>query len=414
MEHYKKKIKKYEIKILKGGHFLNYYDNYITFYNNSILNYDYSAENIKKVETLGSGAFGKTYRINFKNLTSSTVLKINTRDNNLYFEFICGLCINEIKKYLPNFVFTLNLYKYQDKDTIEKLLDNNNIVIPLENTKLLNKEYNFFFENKKFHEYKNTCLLIEEITGDTVYSKKNEIEKESCYNQYTIIFQIYAALFATRKKFSHYDLHLGNVILYKCEIPIKIIYSNGIIIYAKYIPIIIDYGKSYFYIDENYNSSKLDTGMFRKHKNESIDLRFFHLFSDIIRPSKELEESFEVIKLYLDENINFDDIGSEQKKYKDRRYIRPLEFEKYKEYNGIINKGDFYSKFTEIIGLVDVFYEGNSEMLQIIEGRILNVEQLFDKLKDFHYRMKYDDYKIEEHNKTMKIDLDMKNEIVFL
>lgn len=38
----------------------------------------------------------------------------------------------------------------------------------------------------------------------------------------------------------------------------------------------------------------------------------------------------------------------------------------------------------------------------------------FDKLKDFHYRMKYDDYKIEEHNKTMKIDLDMKNEIVFL
>jgi hypothetical protein len=42
------------------------------------------------------------------------------------------------------------------------------------------------------------------------------------------------------------------------------------------------------------------------------------------------------------------------------------------------------------------------------------VGQLFDKLKDFHYRMKYDDYKIEEHNKTMKIDLDMKNEIVFL
>ena len=424
-EYYKNKIKKYETKykLLNGGHFLNYYNKYnITFYNDNILNYDYSIQNIENIQSLGSGHFGQTYRIKFKNLISSTVMKINIKsDESSYSEFVCGLCVNNIKKFLPNFIFTLNLYKFQeeiDSNTVIKLLNNRYGALPLENTNLLKESHDILFNEQTIAKYKyKTCILLEEIEGDTVYSMEHLIKNENIYNQYAILFQIYAALFATRKKFSHKDLHLGNVLLYKCEVPIKIMYSNDIIIYAKYIPIIIDYGKSYFFISDIFNTSTLRTERYRQFKHESIDLRFFHLYCDIFKYDSKIEENFKIIKLYLDEGINFDNIDEQQKntKYRDRQYITPMALDYYRKNNGILNKNNFYYKFSEIV--TDRVYEPDDftgENLNVAEGYILNVEQLFHKLVFFHNAMNYNDYKPDEYNKIMKIDLNMENEIVFL
>lgn len=424
-EYYKNKIKKYETKykLLNGGHFLNYYNKDITFYNDNILNYDYSIQNIENIQSLGSGHFGQTYRIKFKNLISPTVMKINIKsDESLYSEFVCGLCVNNIKKFLPNFIFTLNLYKFQeeiDSNTVIELLNVQTGALLLENANLLNEKHDILFNEQTIAKYKyKTCILLEEIEGDTVYSMERLIKKENIYNQYAILFQIYAALFAIRKKFSHKDLHLGNVLLYKSDVPIKIMYSNDIIIYAKYVPIIIDYGKSYFFVSEEFNTSTLRTEHIKQFKNESIDLRFFHLYCDMFKYDPKIEENFKIIKLYLDEDINFDDINEQQNKnikYRHRPYIYPITLEHYKKSNGILNKNNFYYKFSEIV--TDIVYAPNDftgENLDVAEGHILNVEQLFHKLVFFHNAMNYNDYKPDEYNKIMKIDLNMENEIVFL
>ena len=77
-----------------------------------------------------------------------------------------------------------------------------------------------------------------------------------------VLYQIYMPLSTLAKEFTHYDLHMDNVLLYE---PIKNSYitynyhlNSGVTVKfnSKYIAKIIDYGRSYYYEDINNNSKK--------------------------------------------------------------------------------------------------------------------------------------------------------------
>jgi hypothetical protein len=81
-----------------------------------------------------------------------------------------------------------------------------------------------------------------------------------------VMYQLYAALYAVRDSFTHYDLHTSNVFIIVLGQPILIEYNENLIeksplkqpinIYTRFIPVIIDYGRSF--IDCNRFSVSTD------------------------------------------------------------------------------------------------------------------------------------------------------------
>ena len=67
-----------------------------------------------------------------------------------------------------------------------------------------------------------------------------------------MLFMIYQALSSLAKRFTHYDLHPGNVMIMELDSPVEYIYHDeGVSFTSKYLPKIIDYGRCYFNEERN-------------------------------------------------------------------------------------------------------------------------------------------------------------------
>ena len=108
------------------------------------------------------------------------------------------------------------------------------------------------------------ALLIQDIpNSDTLdnYILSNKLNKN---NMLCILFQIYMPLSTIAETFTHYDLHSGNVLIYKYSdnkcIQFTYHMKNNTIISFKsnYIAKIIDYGRCYFKSEQN-DTYKNDT-----------------------------------------------------------------------------------------------------------------------------------------------------------
>jgi len=194
---------------------------------------------------------------------------INKDGDNLLYEYIVGhFFINEIYKKLPSFLQTYGLVKYKNKTDMEN-------VVSIKNYLTKTNVYNF--DEKDIEtELKNSCIdtfnsiLIENISNpETLDSKlKSIIKSGNKVNAidfikgefYNILFQIYFSLNMIKNKFTHYDLHLANILIYEpishAYIEYHYHYKGQIIRFkSKYIAKIIDYGRCYF------NNLKLNSKM---------------------------------------------------------------------------------------------------------------------------------------------------------
>jgi hypothetical protein len=289
MEDYKLKYLKYKSKYLKlkGGtinnetpndnldFFLNFNtvkDSYLTRYENFV-NKDLI---ILPITRIGSpSANGFINLITFKNLknasTFKTVLKTSVElssDNN-YYEYVVGNCINMIKEYVPNFIYTFtfsNLSPGLKKNLSENKIFNN-LLLFRAGTDFKNKMNHSELQN--YDNIGNGCekndrasVLIEYVPNgisieDLIQEKEFLLDAD--YNIFCLLFQIYAVLVGLKDIYTHYDLHLGNIMVVKLPKKVKILYKNlKIILYTQYIPVIIDYGRSHI------NCLKLGTTIFSR------------------------------------------------------------------------------------------------------------------------------------------------------
>jgi len=197
-------------------------------------------------------------------------------DNN-YYEFVVGNCINKLKNYFPNFVYTFrfmslsselknglnngnftNIEKFKDTESKEidddKLLSYNNIGNGCKNND----------KSSIFIEYVPNSLSINELLNDPTFINYKNIEI------FNILFQIYALLSSLKEVYTHYDLHESNVMYVK--IPddkiVTINYTINNIVYnihTHYIPVIIDYGRSHvncLKIGESFNPSLINSKIY--------------------------------------------------------------------------------------------------------------------------------------------------------
>jgi hypothetical protein len=273
---YHKKYLKYKRKFLnlikKGGgdnenldFFLNFNNKYIDIINKYEKFNNFNLINIP-IKKLGKKSKnGVVNLINFSNTTYtnnfSTVLKTSLEkeaDNN-YYEYVVGNCINRFKQYYPNFVYTFNYMNFEKsfRDIFIKADEFNNLKNFIDNTKTKLINVNELQTSSNIGEgclnNDKASVLIEYIPNSLSFddiARKTKFTNNLNNEIFNILFQVYGTLFALRKNYTHYDLHLQNVMFF--EVPnnkkMQIIYNlNGTIfkIYTYFIPVIIDYGRSY-------------------------------------------------------------------------------------------------------------------------------------------------------------------------
>lgn len=205
-------------------------------------------------------------------LDCSIIIKstMDPGSDNLYYEYLAGQCINEFSKYFPFFIRTYALGKYQNqpswtlfRETYKQLGKTNTLSEPLE-------KYIAFLDTSKYIEnlnrscseslYFNIFSQFIDTSESLWYYINKFVDKSDNFKKkyevhlstiVTILFMLYGGLSNLSDYFSHYDLHFNNVLLYKIPdekyIMVRADTPAGPVQFqTRFIPIIIDYGRSFF------------------------------------------------------------------------------------------------------------------------------------------------------------------------
>jgi hypothetical protein len=227
---------------------------------NGFVDFSY-LRNISKIGK--SSANGAVYQLEYahRNYNSHAILKMNSINgsDSLLYEYFVGIRINHFAKYFPNFLETYGSYTI-DPNIWNKIISGSNF------TKLEFKE-KLQLNPVNIHDiagscnldyYKKYAILIQHLKV-----KKDEETLMDCMNVpmfvkndlVYVLYQIYATLSSLKNEYTHYDLHMQNVMMYVPNenqyIEYHYHYPNGTIIKfkSKYIVKIIDYGRNYINVD---------------------------------------------------------------------------------------------------------------------------------------------------------------------
>ena len=198
---------------------------------------------------------------------ANTLLKstMNITSDNLFYEYLVGQFINKCNKKYPCFLETYGLFKYNTEEDWNYVKDNNNI-----DNNILQNNLTYLSSPTISESCKNAnylALLIQYINNaKTIFEMmKDNTNNYFKYDLLYILFQIYMPLSSIADNFTHYDLHINNVLIYE---PMKDKYiqfyyhSEDEELYpviefkSRYVAKIIDYGRAYF-SDETTDSMKI-------------------------------------------------------------------------------------------------------------------------------------------------------------
>jgi len=206
----------------------------------------------------------------------------NSNSDNLAYEYIVGEFLNKMGKMYPCFLETYGIFRYIN-DSLYNNLEKQQFTFntPKSNFKTglqeMKPENPMFLSESCLH-FNKLCVLVQHIKDaknlhEMLKLVFLDINQEPLFiNQelLLILYQIYMPLAFLANKFTHYDLHSGNVLLYK---PI----DNGFIEYhyhlpdtsttsfkSQYLVKIIDYGRCFFNETPENNSLSLYNALCEK------------------------------------------------------------------------------------------------------------------------------------------------------
>jgi hypothetical protein len=251
-----------------------------TFFD-GFVKFNFARKVIKRIGTPSVNGFVFEIKNETKGHIAYSVLKSSqeTTSDNLMYEYNVGLYLNKVNRFYPCFVETYGLFAYRTeaywnlfKDT--KKIDNLHAL--QEALVQLPLDYAIGCQKSKhlaiLIQHLPSPKTLDELTDDTIF-----IKDELIY----ALFQLYIPLARLMSNFTHYDLHLGNILMYE---PIKGKYIEyhyhntptfdisdkptrttqtayessmkleTIVFKSSYLLKIIDYGRSFFYDDERNNS----------------------------------------------------------------------------------------------------------------------------------------------------------------
>jgi len=231
---------------------------------------------IKRIGTASANGF--INKLSFSNSRDNRNLLIAMKtsqrqdaDNN-YYEFTVGRCINKIKRYLPNFVYTFDFMNVNQQFKSKIMGDYNNVADFKANVTV--KKINEGNESQKENieagciNNKTSSIWLQWIPNSMSLDQVLRSQAFLNYKNtevFNILFQVYATLSGLKDIYTHYDLHPGNVSF--VPVPegktILIVYNingNQYDINTHFIPVILDYGRSH--IDCRKFGSNIDSKNF--------------------------------------------------------------------------------------------------------------------------------------------------------
>lgn len=256
----------------KSNEIKNFFEDFIDF--------TYADNKAKQIGSPSANGFVNEVTYEREKYKAHSIIKSSAHPNsdNLFYEYLCGLVVNNWCLRFPSFLETYGLYNYNDDNMWNEIKNNNttNINKLKSNITLLSKT-NINLNDNKFNDIlKNSCtgskfifIMIQHIkNAKTLYDffKKSTNKFLFVNNQLvTILFQVYFTLYVLKDNFTHYDLHYENVLIYQPNqngyIHYHYVLSNGDTISFKspYMAKIIDYGRSYFKHEskDDFNSKNI-------------------------------------------------------------------------------------------------------------------------------------------------------------
>jgi len=204
---------------------------------------------------LSNGENGVVFELQYENhgYVAHTILKmaINTNSDNSAYEYLVGLCVNQFAKRFPCFTETYGLFHFNDHQSYEDCIKDNCSYNSLKNSlsQISEKDTNFFDIACEKNKY--VCVMIQHFSkAKTLYRCINNIFVK--YELLHVLYQIYMPLAHLADNFTHYDLHLNNVLIYEpapnsyIEYHYHLTDGSVVTFFSRYIAKIIDYGRSYF------------------------------------------------------------------------------------------------------------------------------------------------------------------------
>ena len=226
------------------------------FFNN-FTSFDYVVSPIRSIGSPSENGFVKEINYAHHNYRANSILKSSTDEmsDNLVYEYMVGMQVNEWKTYFPCFIETYGLYKYNDEEQYEYIRDTR-LIRDIDTLKNSLDLITTSEDKDPLYDYADMCnnskyyaVLIEYIKN--AKDMEDVMDDLNSYDTNAILAQVYFPLGRLTNDFVHYDLHLNNVMLYE-PAPGKYVeyyyyFENGEIIRfkSKYVAKIIDYGRSY-------------------------------------------------------------------------------------------------------------------------------------------------------------------------
>ena len=229
-------------------------------------NFKYLIGYAKTIGTHSSNGFVKELTYENQGYKAYAILKSSIESNadNLLYEAYVGNYLNRVGLQYPCFVETYGAFTYNKsniyEDTIyEEMKDEystpaNILYTGMTELKDINTVEQIAEACKSPQEA--TSLLIQYLRdAKSVNSQVRNVDflkNELIY----VLFQVYAPLALLHDKFTHYDLHTGNILLYEpvkgCYVEYHYYIKGTVISFkSKYIVKIIDYGRCFFNDDAN-------------------------------------------------------------------------------------------------------------------------------------------------------------------
>lgn len=241
------------------------------FFNNYI-NFDFAKSPLKRIGNISDNGFVNEITYKREKYVSNSIIKssINKNSDNLFYEYLCGIVVNKWNKVFPCFLETYGLFAYKDEISWSKVKDNNTTSISVfnksvdllcgdnisVNSELFNKVLKNSCDNSKY-----IAIMIQHLKDVVSLNDLiiNQEDKHYFFNNELILllFQVYYPLHILKNNYTHYDLHLDNVLIYQpnrngyIEYNYVLLNGNTIRFKSKYIVKIIDYGRSFFDDDTN-------------------------------------------------------------------------------------------------------------------------------------------------------------------
>jgi hypothetical protein len=202
---------------------------------------------IKRINST-TGANGLIHLLAYEHsgYDACAVLKSSTDEtaDNLLYEFIVGLFINKLNQTYRCFIETFGIYTYATRASYDHFKALKQMNVAQED---LTNHLKPMLKVDMVGACRNptaTCILIQCLPDTKSLYDKMGSDEFVRDHLHVVLYQIYYVLAKVAGYFTHYDLHLDNILI--MYLPEKTHFSYGVSFESRHLAKIIDYGRCFF------------------------------------------------------------------------------------------------------------------------------------------------------------------------